>query len=91
MYLKFKNGENNFRIIYTLEGFIWHLKNLKTMAVVKDAFFEEKAVMVFTEKSQEVADEISNVMSEIEDLGDEAKSKFKDAVDTMKKSIKKMK
>ena len=39
--------------------------------------------------SQEVADEISNVMSEIEDLGDEAKSKFKDAVDTMKKSIKK--
>ena len=78
MYLKFKNGENNFRIIYTL-------------AVVKDAFFEEKAVMVFTEKSQEVADEISNVMSEIEDLGDEAKSKFKDAVDTMKKSIKKMK
>lgn len=30
-------------------------------------------------------------MSEIEDLGDEAKSKFKDAVDTMKKSIKKMK
>lgn len=41
--------------------------------------------------SQEVADEISNVMSEIEDLGDEAKRKFKDAVDTMKKSIKKMK
>ena len=41
--------------------------------------------------SQEVADEISNVMSEIEDLGDEAKSKFKDAVDTMNKSIKKMK
>lgn len=41
--------------------------------------------------SQEVVDEISNVMSEIEDLGDEAKSKFKDAVDTMKKSIKKMK
>lgn len=41
--------------------------------------------------SQEVADEISNVMSEIEDLGDEAKSKFKDAVDNMKKSIKKMK
>ena len=41
--------------------------------------------------SQEVEDEISNVMSEIEDLGDEAKSKFKDAVDTMKKSIKKMK
>ena len=41
--------------------------------------------------SQEVADVISNVMSEIEDLGDEAKSKFKDAVDTMKKSIKKMK
>ena len=41
--------------------------------------------------SQEVADEISNVMSEIEDLRDEAKSKFKDAVDTMKKSIKKMK
>ena len=29
MYLKFKNGENNFRIIYALEGFIWHLKKLK--------------------------------------------------------------
>ena len=41
--------------------------------------------------SQEVADEISTVMSELEDLGDEATSKFKDAVDTMKKSIKKMK
>ena len=41
--------------------------------------------------SQEVADEISNVMSEIEDLSDESKSKFKDAVDNMKKSIKKMK
>ena len=32
--------------------------NAQTMAVVKDAFFEEKAVMVFTEKSQEVADDI---------------------------------
>ena len=28
------------------------------MSVVKDAFFEEKAVMVFTEKSQEVAHDI---------------------------------
>ena len=32
--------------------------NAQTMAVVKDAFFEEKAVMVFTEKSREVADDI---------------------------------
>ena len=81
MYLKFKNGENNFRIIYTLEGFIWHLKNLK---IINKKIKQGRL-------SQEVADEISNVMSEIEDLGDEAKSKFKDAVDTMKKSIKKMK
>lgn len=85
MYLKFKNGENNFRIIYTLEGFIWHLKNLKIK--LKELIKKIKQGRL----SQEVADEISNVMSEIEDLGDEAKSKFKDAVDTMKKSIKKMK
>ena len=85
MYLKFKNGENNFRIIYTLEGFIWHLKNLKIK--LKELIKKIKQGRL----SQEVADEISNVMSEIEDLGDEAKSKFKDAVDTMKKSIKKKK
>ena len=40
MYLKFKNGENNFRIIYTLEGFIWHLKNLKIkLKELKNQFF----------------------------------------------------
>ena len=71
MYLKFKNGENNFRIIYTLEGFIWHLKNLKIK--LKELIKKIKQGRL----SQEVADEISNVMSEIEDLGDEAKSKFK--------------
>ena len=41
--------------LYTL---ISMFLNAQTMAVVKDAFFEEKAVMVFTEKSQEVADDI---------------------------------
>ena len=38
--------------------------------------------------SQEIADEISNVINEVEELGDEAKDKFKSAVDNMKKSIK---
>ena len=28
------------------------------MAVVKDAFFDEKSVMVFTKKSEEIADDI---------------------------------
>lgn len=41
--------------LYTL---ISMFLNSQTMAVVKDAFFEEKSVMVFTEKSQEVADDI---------------------------------
>ena len=37
--------------------------------------------------SQEIADEISNVINEVEELGDEAKDKFKSAVDNMKKSL----
>ena len=41
--------------------------------------------------SQEIADEISNVINEVEVLGDEAKDKFKSAVDNMKKSLNKMK
>ena len=41
--------------LYTL---ISMFLNAQTMSVVKDAFFEEKAVMVFTEKSQEVAHDI---------------------------------
>ncbi|MEN8078243.1 hypothetical protein ABFP60_14850 [Clostridioides difficile] len=41
--------------------------------------------------SQEIADEISNVINEVEELGDEAKSKFKGAVENMKNSLKKMK
>ena len=41
--------------------------------------------------SQEIADEISNVINEVEELGDEAKDKFKSAVDNMKKSLNKMK
>lgn len=41
--------------------------------------------------SQEVADDISNLINQIEELGDEAKSKFKDVVENMKNSLKKMK
>lgn len=41
--------------------------------------------------SQEIADEISNVINEVEELGDEAKDKFKSAVYNMKKSLNKMK
>ena len=41
--------------------------------------------------SQEIADEISNVINEVEELGDEAKNKFKGAVENMKNSLKKMK
>lgn len=41
--------------LYTL---ISMFLNAQTMAIVKDAFFEEKSVMVFTEKSQEIANDI---------------------------------
>ena len=41
--------------------------------------------------SQEIGDEISNVINEIEDLGGEAKEKFKDALENMRNTLKKMK
>lgn len=41
--------------LYTL---ISMFLNAQTMAVVKDAFFDEKSVMVFTKKSEEIADDI---------------------------------
>lgn len=41
--------------------------------------------------TQEIADEISNVINEIEELGNGAKSKFKDVVENMKNSLRKMK
>lgn len=41
--------------------------------------------------TQEIADEISNVINEIEGLGDEAKSKFKGVIENMKNSLKRMK
>ena len=41
--------------LYTL---ISMFLNAQTMSVVKDAFFEEKSVMVFTDKSEEIADDI---------------------------------
>lgn len=41
--------------------------------------------------SPEIADEISNVINEIEGLGYEAKSKFKGVIESMKNSLRKMK
>ena len=41
--------------------------------------------------SQEIGDEISKVINEIEDLGGEAKEKFKDALENMRNTLKKMK
>lgn len=41
--------------------------------------------------SREIGDEISNVINEIEDLGGEAKEKFKDALENMRNTLKKMK
>ncbi|MGM9530569.1 YitT family protein [Intestinibacter sp.] len=41
--------------LYTL---ICMFLNAQTMSVVKDAFFDEKSVMVFTRKSEEIADDI---------------------------------
>lgn len=41
--------------------------------------------------TEEIADELSSVIDEIEDLGVEAVNKFKPAVSEMKKALKKMK
>ena len=41
--------------------------------------------------SQAIADEITNVLNEVDDLGDEAKVKFNEAIKGMKNAIKKMK
>lgn len=41
--------------------------------------------------TQEIGDEINNVINEIEELGGEAKSKFKDVIENMKNSLRKMK
>lgn len=41
--------------------------------------------------SEEIADEISDTIDEIEELGDEAKRKFNGAVNEMRKALKKIK
>lgn len=41
--------------------------------------------------TEEIADEISSVIHEVENLGDEAKNKFGSAISDMKKALKKMK
>ena len=41
--------------------------------------------------SQEIADEISNVINEVEKLGGDAKEKFKSGINNMKNALKKMK
>ena len=41
--------------------------------------------------SQEIGDENSNVINEIEEFGEEAKEKFKDALENMKNTLKKIK
>lgn len=57
----------------------------------------EKKVNSITKKikqgriSQEIADEISNLVNEVEELGDEAKNKFKTGLKDMKSALKKMK
>ena len=40
--------------------------------------------------TEEIADEISNVIDDVEELGDAVKSKFSSSVDEMKKALKKM-
>ena len=40
--------------------------------------------------SQEIADEISNVINEVEELGGDAKEKFKSGINNMKNALKKM-
>lgn len=41
--------------------------------------------------SQEIADEISNVINEVEELGGDAKERFKTGIANMKNALKKMK
>lgn len=41
--------------------------------------------------SQEIADEISNVINEVEELGGDTKEKFKSGINNMKNALKKMK
>lgn len=41
--------------------------------------------------TEEIADEISDVIDEIEDLGDVAKKNFSSVLNEMKKALKKMK
>lgn len=41
--------------------------------------------------SEEIADEISNFVNEVEELGGEAKEKFKDSIAEMKAALKKLK
>ena len=41
--------------------------------------------------SQEIADEISNVINEVEELGGDAKEKYKSGINNMKNALKKMK
>lgn len=40
--------------------------------------------------TEEIADEVSNVIDDVEELGDAVKSKFSSSVDEMKKALKKM-
>ena len=41
--------------------------------------------------TEEIADEVSNVIDEIEDLGDAVKKNFSSSLNEMKKALKKMK
>lgn len=41
--------------------------------------------------TEEIADEVSDVIDDIEELGDAAKKNFSSAVNEMKKALKKMK
>lgn len=40
--------------------------------------------------TEEIADEVSNVIDDVEELGNDVKSKFSSSVDEMKKALKKM-
>ena len=40
--------------------------------------------------TEEIADEVSNVIDHVEELEDDVKSKFSSSVDEMKKALKKM-
>ena len=41
--------------------------------------------------TEEIADEVSNIIDEIEDLGDAVKKNFSSSLNEMKKALKKMK